>query len=81
MKMKMYVNNAKMATPKNESRSVGIQNRNVFKSLFPIRLVAKKNAKNNVARIQNRGEKIFSTTPPATAPKPVAFCSLIPPKH
>ena len=72
--MNMYVKNAKMATPNVESRSVGIQNKNVFKSVFTIWLAAKNKAVNKSARIQNTGERIIATR----TPSPVAFCSLRP---
>src|SRR6266851_6130741 len=61
-----------------ETVSVGIQNKKILKSLFPSRLAAKNNAKNKIARIQNRGEKALSVSPPAIAPSPIAFVPLMP---
>jgi len=55
--MKRYVNNAKMATPNLESRTVGIQNKNVFQSVFSIRLVARNNAKNKTPRTRDTEAK------------------------
>jgi len=70
--MKMYVINAKLAIPKAES-SVGIQNKTVVRSLFPIRLAARNDTKSKAARIHT-GEAVIMTK----APKPVAFCSQMP---
>ena len=69
---------ANIATHTEEINIVGIQNKNTLRGLFASRLAAKNNVKNRTARIQNIGENILSTSPPATAPSPVAFCSLMP---
>ena len=61
-----------------ETVSVGIQNKNTLKTLLLSRLAEKNNAKNRAARIQNRGEKALSASPPAIAASPVAFSWLIP---
>jgi hypothetical protein len=59
-----------------ETVSIGIQNNNTPRILFPSRLAAKNSAKNNSARVQKRGEKALHMSPPATAF--VASGSLIP---
>src|ERR1700722_10550849 len=61
-----------------ETVSVGIQNKNILRSLFSSRLAAKNNAKNARARIQNSGERIHATCPPVIAASPVAFDPLMP---
>jgi len=72
--MNPYVNNAKIAMPNVASKSVGTQNKDILKILFPIRLAAKNNAKNRTARIHSIGEWMAA----AKTPIPTAFCSLIP---
>ena len=73
-----YAHIATIAMVKAETVSVGIQNKNTLKSLFPSRLAAKNNAKSKIAGIQNRGENKFSTSPPTTAASPVARVLLMP---
>jgi len=68
---------ATIAMLRAETVSVGIQNNNTLKNLFPSRLAAKNNAKNKAARIQNRGDNALSAIPPATAASPVAFSLLM----
>jgi hypothetical protein len=69
--MNAYVNNATIPTHNVDTDTVGIQNKSIRRILFPNRLAAKKNAKNNIARIQNRGEKIFSPSPLRPRPSPL----------
>jgi hypothetical protein len=76
--MNTYVDNTITAVPSTETVSVGIQNKNILKVLLPSRLATKNNEKNRIAIAQKTGEKALSVSPPARAPKPVAFCSLIP---
>lgn len=52
---------------KQETVSVGIQNRNTLKGLFPRRLAAKNSQNSNTPTIQNLGEKMFSTSRATTA--------------
>src|SRR6266567_8728114 len=61
-----------------ETVSVGIQNKKTLKTLLLRRLAAKNNAKNRAARVQNRGEKALSASPPAIVASPVAFSWLMP---
>jgi hypothetical protein len=56
------VNKATIARLNEETVSVGIQNKNILRSLFSSRLAAKNNAKNARARIQNSGERINGPT-------------------
>ena len=71
--MNAYVNNAAVATPEVESKSVGIQKKDTFKGVFPIRLAATNNAKNKPARIHSAGaEKTVTKTS-----SPIAFAPLI----
>jgi hypothetical protein len=56
-----------------ETVKVGIQNNRILRGLFPSLLAATRSAKNETARIQNRGEKKLSRNPPAMAASPVAF--------
>ena len=76
-----YANVATIAMVKAETVSVGIQNKNTLKSLFPSRLAAKNNAKSKIAGTQNSGENKFSKSPPTTAASPVAFVLVMPPKN
>ena len=62
-----------MARRNEETVSVGIQNKNILRSLFSSRLAANNNAKNARASIQNSGERILARSPPATAASPIAF--------
>jgi hypothetical protein len=67
-----------MLTPSIEIAVAGVQNRRILSGLLLNRLAAKNKAKNNTARIQNKGEKKLSRKPPTTAAKPVALELLMP---
>jgi hypothetical protein len=71
------VNREKMPSPSVEIAVTGVQNRRILSGLLLSRLAAKNKAKNETARIQNKGEKRLSRKPPATAAKPVALELLI----
>ena len=71
------VNKEKMPSPSVEIALTGVQNRRILSGLLLSRLVAKNKAKNDTARIQNKGEQRLSRKPPATAAKPVALELLI----
>jgi hypothetical protein len=67
-----------MPSPSIEIAVTGVQNKRILSDLLLSRLAAKNKAKNETARIQNKGEKRLSRKPPATAAKPVALELLIP---
>jgi hypothetical protein len=69
-----------MPSPSIEIAVTGVQNRRILSGLLLSRLAAKNKAKNEKARIQNKGEKRLSRKPPTTAAKPVALELLIPQK-
>jgi hypothetical protein len=71
------VKREKMPSPTIEIAVTGVQNRRILSGLLLRRLAAKNKAKNETARIQNKGEKRLSRKPPATAAKPVALELLI----
>jgi len=56
----------------------GVQDRRILIGLLLSRLAAKNKAKNEIARIQNKGEKKLSSRPRAIAAIPVAFELLMP---
>src|SRR5271167_4916285 len=62
-----------MPSPSIETAVTGVQNRRILSGLLLSRLAAKNKAKNETARIQNKGEKRLSRKPPATAANPVAL--------
>lgn len=68
----------RMPSPSIEIAVTGVQNRRILSGLLLRRLAAKNKAKNETARIQNKGEKRLSRKPAATAAKPVALELLIP---
>ena len=72
------MNREKVLIPSIEIAITGVQNRRILSGLPLSRPAAKNKAKNETARIQNKGEKRLSTKPPATAAKPVALELLIP---
>jgi hypothetical protein len=67
------VKKEKMLSPSIEIAVTGVQNRRILSGLLLSRLAAKNKAKNETARIQNKGEKKLSKASPATAAKPVAL--------
>ena len=67
------VKKEKILSPSIEIAVTGIQNRRILNGLLLSRLAAKNIAKNEIARIQNKGEKRLSKASPATAAKPVAL--------
>ena len=71
------VSGEKMHRPNIQTAITGTQNRRILSGSLLSRPAAKKNAKNETARIQNQGEKRLSTKPPAIAAKPVALELLI----
>ena len=72
------VKREKMPSPTFEIAVTGVQNRRILSGLLLRRLAAKNKAKNETARIQNKGEKRLSRKTPATAAKPIALELLIP---
>jgi hypothetical protein len=72
------VTREKMPSPTIEIAVTGVQNRRILSGLLLRRLAAKNKAKNETAKIQNKGEKRLSRKPAATAAKPVALELLIP---
>jgi hypothetical protein len=72
------MNREEMPSPSIEIAVTGVQNRRILSGLLRSRLAAKNKAKNETARIQNKGEKRLSRKLPATAAKPVALELLIP---
>ena len=73
-----YVMSAAIAKAPLDTVSVGIQKKSIRNGLLLSLLAAKNNANNEMEIIQNRGEKILSKSPPATAASPVAFDPRIP---
>lgn len=67
-----------MPSPSIEIAVTGVQNRKILSGLLLSRLAARNKAKNETARIQNKGEKRPSRKPPTTAAKPVALELLTP---
>ena len=67
-----------MHRPNIQTAITGTQNRRILSGSLLSRPAAKKNAKNETARIQNKGEERPSRKPPATAAKPVALVLLMP---
>jgi hypothetical protein len=67
-----------MPSPSIEIAVTGVQNRKILSGLLLSRPAAKNKAKNETARIQNKGEERPSRKPPATAAKPVALVLLMP---
>jgi hypothetical protein len=57
--------------------TVGIQNKMTRNAVLLSRRVVKNKAKKETARIQNKGEKRLSKSPPAVAAQPVALSWLI----
>ena len=71
--MVRIVINAKSAKPTVETARVGIQNNRTLKTISLLRLATKNNPNDNIATIQNLGEKALSTDMLTSAPDPVAL--------